>query len=1024
MAKRANTKDIVVLLENYSKQFNFAPKKVSSGLVEESIELLRYKKRAGTSGVRGQLYETKLSSLVLYRALTDKEVTKFYLGTNVDGVGDLDDVCFKYELNNDPMQKMIFIQAKHRDDHDKAKVSLSDLRTSSSDFSLVKYFDSYMGIKNMFKKDNNDLMFRGEIINVDCVLVLYTPSKNSIPDKYKSFNTTSHQVKKILRAKGNTGDVFQINDLDLIVESLVAKRITAIGELLKSSLLVDNEKKYCNLMSNDLIKRYHVVLARRVLHVLETKTRVIGNSVEKYREGRFRADFFSSKDFLIHVLKEKMFEGITAENIQKYKLESFTFKLPSTFGNIDLHVQKPQRVKSLGDDLLRLFQHANDENIVKIDESIFQKKEYITKPFEKGFLKLSGGIAGLVGNLLILDKDTNLFKFNDMDNLPEGNSKNLFTYLLDRADINTLNAYRLDVNIADFPTLFLDGDAQDRVLAREFLNKLWFFTNQPMESDIEIDLKKEIEREHQLEKRDKLLRIQSDAIFLKFHDAVQKWWIDQKNASYLTKKCDYLEKSKNVIIGSPKLTVLDFVFMNKMKKNEFKFKENVVQLLGIQDFLNAQTINVLKINTTEGFLTTIKVAQYFENYIEGDVTILDLEFIIDEGYYDMIESELKDSMMSETTKIFVFIHKRPADEHKLCDIIENICNDSKTMIIVISECVVISEIDLHYNIKCINDENIGLTDILNFDELSKSWTFLLQGQETKFDKVISDSSIKLINSNILWKLLTNEKIEIGKPFVNPRYDEVKEYCVPRKLQRGEEFSINTFEDIKENMVIVSAEPGMGKSILLNQLASKAKELDQKHSHQSTWIVYINLLDYSSDFKKWKSEKNSIDINEVLRFICEAAIDGLKVINSKGRNAKGNKSDIKSFKIVIHEKEIHLKSFMRDKKVSFEMQLFINFYQEGNVIFLLDGFDEICPHYEKEVLSLIKVLTMSNHASNCELLSLSVTQMAMNLLSQKSPTCKCLHESQQRLWITTRSYNNIQNALERALGRTAYTLKPL
>ncbi|XP_049697218.2 uncharacterized protein LOC126054708 isoform X1 [Helicoverpa armigera] len=124
---------------------------------------ITYPKRAGTSGVSGQFYETKLLSLVLHRALHDKVIEECYLAANIRDIGDLDDVCFRFKMQEDGKTKHVlcFTQAKHREDVDKAKLTVTSVRSTSGQFCLVKYFDSFLKIRQKFltKSKTYDPMF-------------------------------------------------------------------------------------------------------------------------------------------------------------------------------------------------------------------------------------------------------------------------------------------------------------------------------------------------------------------------------------------------------------------------------------------------------------------------------------------------------------------------------------------------------------------------------------------------------------------------------------------------------------------------------------------------------------------------------------------------------------------------------------------------------------------------------------------------------------------------------------------------
>ncbi|KAL1377738.1 hypothetical protein pipiens_016055 [Culex pipiens pipiens] len=84
-----------------------------------------YKRRPGTASIAGQLYESKLMALVLLRL---KECNcKFWLGSNVDGIGHFDDLVIRYYCDDLQEDIIVFVQAKHRDDPEKKKITLEQI---------------------------------------------------------------------------------------------------------------------------------------------------------------------------------------------------------------------------------------------------------------------------------------------------------------------------------------------------------------------------------------------------------------------------------------------------------------------------------------------------------------------------------------------------------------------------------------------------------------------------------------------------------------------------------------------------------------------------------------------------------------------------------------------------------------------------------------------------------------------------------------------------------------------------------
>ncbi|KAJ8728874.1 hypothetical protein PYW07_006570 [Mythimna separata] len=146
IAKEKNTelsKEIVNILTKNGKHLPHIDVSSSSSQQREQIQNpsisqnnwptsptgIQFKKRNGTSGVRGQFYETKLLSLVLHRALHDKEIEDCYLAANIDEIGDFDDVCFRFKMQEDGVTKHIicFTQAKHREDANKHRLTVQSL---------------------------------------------------------------------------------------------------------------------------------------------------------------------------------------------------------------------------------------------------------------------------------------------------------------------------------------------------------------------------------------------------------------------------------------------------------------------------------------------------------------------------------------------------------------------------------------------------------------------------------------------------------------------------------------------------------------------------------------------------------------------------------------------------------------------------------------------------------------------------------------------------------------------------------
>ncbi|XP_038105207.1 uncharacterized protein LOC6035640 isoform X2 [Culex quinquefasciatus] len=85
---------------------------------------LCFTKRPGTAAV-GQYYETKLLTMVLFRVLIDDRIVSFCMGNNLDEAGAFDDVVLRYRVRTGEPDRLVCLQAKHRDD--KKRVEFKDL---------------------------------------------------------------------------------------------------------------------------------------------------------------------------------------------------------------------------------------------------------------------------------------------------------------------------------------------------------------------------------------------------------------------------------------------------------------------------------------------------------------------------------------------------------------------------------------------------------------------------------------------------------------------------------------------------------------------------------------------------------------------------------------------------------------------------------------------------------------------------------------------------------------------------------
>jgi hypothetical protein len=136
-------------------------------------------KDPGTTWIHGHIFEYKCCALVYLRA---KHIRyKFKLSSNRKGLGVFDDVVVEY-LDGNSRKKHIFMQLKSKVNK---TITMKDLLAEKGDFSLRKYYDSYMLVEKSLN-GNGEVKLDGSID--DSLFILYTNTDD--PPELKSNKVT------------------------------------------------------------------------------------------------------------------------------------------------------------------------------------------------------------------------------------------------------------------------------------------------------------------------------------------------------------------------------------------------------------------------------------------------------------------------------------------------------------------------------------------------------------------------------------------------------------------------------------------------------------------------------------------------------------------------------------------------------------------------------------------------------------------------------------------------------------------
>jgi len=125
-----------------------------------------YEKDKRSAGIHGHIFEYKFCALSFLRA-TNKGY-KFKLASNMKGLGAFDDVAVEY-LDGNCSKKHIFLQLKSKL---KQKITMQHLLAGKGDFSLHKYYESYIEIEEKLNCSDGGVKMDGRI--EESLFIIYT----------------------------------------------------------------------------------------------------------------------------------------------------------------------------------------------------------------------------------------------------------------------------------------------------------------------------------------------------------------------------------------------------------------------------------------------------------------------------------------------------------------------------------------------------------------------------------------------------------------------------------------------------------------------------------------------------------------------------------------------------------------------------------------------------------------------------------------------------------------------------------
>ncbi|XP_069680679.1 uncharacterized protein [Periplaneta americana] len=417
---------------------------------------------------------------------------------------------------------------------------------------------------------------------------------------------------------------------------------------------------------------------------------------------------------------------------------------------------------------------------------------------------------------------------------------------------------------------------------KDFLSRLWIFTGQKRESELDPLIKEEIKT-----------ACGTDSSYIRCIADVQAWWKSAKR--YLRKESKFWQEIvKDCVADVSNQKAKEFSELN------VRFSGEEINSLKKSLPSNCRIIHID--NEKCNIFSCVKASQSFEkNFLVSGDTL-----------HSCISQVL--TLWEQSTDYVLIIDGGTDSDTVVKDLVGFLNEQSQKSVILItnSEDTMVGKLKELTTLETYIDTfSLSQLDQESFDRiLDCNVTF--QGHSVYLKDLADKSAIeKFVTADILRKLLLG--LEIGE-----KLPEEDEYFISRKLSR--KHPVNTagnhsaegkiYSDIKQIMalsdkvILISGDPGMGKSTQLTHFASK-----WKFATPTTWIARINLND----------ESNVLSTNK-----SSLALDLLET---------GSKID-----------------------TEFERRLFEHRVKnEGKVVVMLDGYDEVCPNYGDKVIAIVNEL---------------------------------------------------------------------
>lgn len=581
-----------------------------------------YKASGLKLSLHGVVFQLKLLMLCTHRAT--KNGYKFRLGTEMDRAEKFDDVVLEYFKSNESLcdQEFCFVQAKHKNDSEKNKITIGSLESEEDDFSLQKYLISFCKIKNrqhfagsksskFFIVTNTDFHFLGhgmrktnvrtdkwrsfieEERDFDADEILYFDSVDFAARKYRLRDNADCELKNLMK----------LNLLKSVLKSKkmedlhsVSDKLNIIAKLMHSpSRFNESKDKFNELMEikdedgiGQVTKKDLIEMANGVLYLKEY---FFGNQND--------CNFEKS----LNKLKKRTIGESRDINEHKYNVLNEAAKLIGSIeSELEYLEEKLKKYTNQSSDEFRLIEE--DKKRLRQDEhKLKEKMEQISKCNDlqsiKTLMKADISRENLPQKVL-----------REISNAADSNF-NEIKQILDNELANALERIVSETLVIE---LALD-DAKFHAYCKDFLDGFRFVTNFPNEEKLGALIAEEL--------GDKFNLLNADLVSASFEREMLDFFKSYHKGTaefYTRQRADDLFGNLAKLIDTLMISGLSRSYPEKLRQYGIRFNEDLVELHRFLANEN-QIFHLVTQSTRLGAIKVLQTLDATEQYQKEDSVI-------------------------------------------------------------------------------------------------------------------------------------------------------------------------------------------------------------------------------------------------------------------------------------------------------------------------------------------------------------------------------------------------------------------